>query len=71
VLSPEVLLDFLSIKYFHKRNYLNGYLTHLRGLEQTGKIKVHEVLRTHVGSKFIEGYTVVAWSPLNSIGLNK
>jgi len=63
VLSSDVLLDFLSIKYFHKRNYLQGYLTHLQELERTGEIKIHEVVRTRIGSKFIEGYTVIAWSP--------
>jgi len=63
VLSPDALLDFLSIQYFHKRNYLQGYLAHLRNLEQAGKIKIHEVVRTHIGSKFIEGYTAIAWSP--------
>ena len=44
-------------------DYLQGYLTHLRKLEQAGKIKIHEVVRTHIGSKFIEGYTAIAWSP--------
>lgn len=63
VLVPDVLLDFLSVKYFIKRNYLRGFLGYLQGLEQAGRIKIHEVVRTHIGSKFIEGYTVIAWSP--------
>jgi hypothetical protein len=67
VLDPGVLLDFLSSKYFAKRNYLRGYLSHLRSLEQAGRIKIHEVVRTRVGSKFIEGYTAIAWSPTTGI----
>lgn len=65
VLDADVLPDFLSIKYFQKRNYLSGYLTRLREHEQAGILKVREVRRTRIGSKFIEGYTVIAWSPVS------
>lgn len=62
VLDKNVLLDQFSLRYFSKRNYLSGYLTQLRRIEEEGRIKIHEVTRTHIGSKFIEGYTVVVWS---------
>jgi len=64
LLDQNNLLDYLSVKYFEKRNYLSGFLDHLRALESAGKIKIHEARRTYTGSLFIEGYSVVAWSPL-------
>lgn len=63
LLDDAKLLDYLSIKYFEKRNYLSGFLTYLRELEKMGKIKIHQAQRTNIGSLFIEGYSVVAWSP--------
>ena len=64
VLMPEILLDYLSLGYFTKRGYLTGFLTELRQLEVLGKAKIHEVVRTRIGSKFIEGYSVLVWSVL-------
>ena len=62
-LDENNLLDYLSIEYFKKRNYLNGFLTYLRDLKRKGKIKILKAQRTFVGSLFIEGYSVVVWSP--------
>jgi SAM-dependent methyltransferase len=62
VLDPNVLNDYLSLEYFKKRGYLSGYLDYLRQLEQGGKLKIHEVTRTMIGSKFIEGYTIIVFS---------
>lgn len=56
-------LDQLSIEYFKKRNYLSGFLDHLKGLEKEGKITIHKAQRTYIGSLFIEGYSVIVWSP--------
>jgi hypothetical protein len=64
VLDPAILNDYLSLEYFKKRGYLSGYLDYLRQLEQAGKLKIHEVTRTMIGSKYIEGYSVIVWSPL-------
>ena len=58
-----VLIDNLSIKYFKKRNYLDGFLSGLRELEAQEKLTIHDIKRTHIGSLFIEGYSVVVWSP--------
>lgn len=63
LLDPNVLLDYLSIRYFRKRKYLKGYLTHLRKLEKQGKIKIHTARRSGIGSKFVDGYSIIAWSP--------
>lgn len=64
LLDEENLLDNLSIEYFKKRNYLSGFLTKLRDLEVEGRVKINRSQRTHIGSLFIEGYSVVVWSPV-------
>lgn len=63
LLDENNLLDYLSIEYFKKRNYLSGYLTHLRQLEKQDKLTIHRAQRTFIGSLFIEGYSVIVWSP--------
>ena len=64
LLDPNNLLDFLSVEYFKKRNYLSGFLDYLKGLENMGKIKIHRAQRTFIGSLYIEGYSVIVWSPI-------
>ncbi len=64
VLDENNLLDYLSKEYFKKRNYLNGFLTKLRELEKKGLVKIHKEQRTYIGSFFIEGYSVIVWSPI-------
>ena len=64
LLDENRLIDNLSIKYFRKRNYLNGYLDYLKKLEKKGKIKIIEAKRTYIGSLFIEGYSIIAWRPI-------
>lgn len=64
VLDETNLLDYLTIQYFNKRNYLKNYLTTLRSLETEGKIKIIDVRRLYYGSKFIEGHTVIIWKPI-------
>ena len=65
LLDPEHnVLDYLCAQYFLKRNYLNGYLNYLKLLVSQGKIILQEVIRTKTGSMFIEGYSVVVWSPM-------
>lgn len=56
-------IDRLAVKYMEKRNYLSGFLTYLRELEKEGKVKIHEAKRTNVGFLFMEGYSLVVWSP--------
>lgn len=63
LLDADNLLDYLSIEYFKKRNYLSGYLTYLRQLENQDKLTIHRAQRTFIGSLFIEGYSVIVWSP--------
>lgn len=64
LLDESDLLDFLSLEYFKKRNYLVGYLDYLRKLETQGKIQIIDTRRTFIGSMFIDGYSVCAWRPI-------
>lgn len=64
LLDENRLIDNLSIKYFRKRNYLNGFLQYLRKLEKEKRIKIIETKRTYIGSLFIEGYSIVIWKPI-------
>lgn len=61
VLDGNNLIDFLSIKYFEKRNYLNSYLSYLQKLQDDKKIEILDVRRTYAGSYFIEGHTLIVW----------
>jgi hypothetical protein len=65
LLDEGNLLDFLSITYCKRRNYLSGLLPYLRALEQDGRIKIHMARRTFIGSLFIDGYSVIVWSPVD------
>ena len=56
VLDANKLIDNLAIKYFRKRNYLNGYLDYLKKLEKQNKITITEIKRTYIGSMFAECY---------------
>lgn len=64
LLDPNNLVDFLSVEYFKKRNYLDGYLLKLQELEKRGKIKMHRAQRSFIGSLYIEGYSIIVWSPI-------
>lgn len=64
-LDSTHLLDSLSIKYFEKRNYLNGLLKYVEELESRNLVKIIDVQRTFVGSFFIEGYSILVWSPFH------
>jgi hypothetical protein len=64
LLDPNVFLDYLSLKYFEKRNYLNQYLEALRQLEFQGKIEIIEAKRSFIGSLFIDGYSIIIWKPI-------
>ena len=64
LMDTKHLIDRLSVLYCRKRNYLNGFLTRLRQLQDQGKVKIHREQRTYTGSFFIEGHSLVVWSPV-------
>jgi hypothetical protein len=66
LLDSGKLIDYLSIEYFKKRNYLEGFLNGLRQLEKEGKVRIHRAQRTYIGSLYIEGYSVIVWSSVHS-----
>jgi len=61
LLDDNNLIDSLSVKYFDKRKYLNGFLSHLNNLEKEGKIEIIKQQRIFSGSYFIEGHSLVVW----------
>jgi hypothetical protein len=58
------LLDFLALCYDARRNYLRGYLTHLRGLEGEGRIQMLRARRVRFGSMFHDSYSTLVWRPV-------
>tara|TARA_X000001388_G_C2220451_1_gene118999 strand:+ start:49 stop:984 length:936 start_codon:yes stop_codon:yes gene_type:complete len=64
LLDPENNLnDYLSIEYFKKRNYLEGFYKYLKKLENEGTIEIVLEKRSTIGSLYINGYSIVAWRP--------
>lgn len=66
LLDQNNLMDYLSLEYFKKRNYLSGYLTQLRELESRQEIEIIMAQRSYMGSLFIDGYSIVVWRPVVS-----
>jgi hypothetical protein len=64
LMDQNHLIDRLSVLYCRKRNYLNGFLARLRQLQSQGKVNIHREQRTYTGSFFIEGHSLVVWSPM-------
>lgn len=61
--DPDCLLDYLALLYSERRNYLSGYLTALRELEEQNKIEILEAYRPYVGGVIHES-SLIAWRPL-------
>lgn len=61
LLDKNYWIDNLSIRYFRKRNYLNGFLPYLEELEKQNKIEIIKKQRIFSGSYFIEGHSLVVW----------
>ncbi len=66
-LNPdENLIDYFSVRYFNKRNYLGGLISTLKELESCGKIEIVQLQRSSVGSMFVDGYSIIAWKAVNA-----
>lgn len=61
--NEEHLLDYLAIRYQDKRNYLAGYLEHLRQLGNKDKIEILKTQRIFLGNLNYEGWSFVLWRP--------
>jgi transketolase len=57
------LSDYLIKRYGNRRNYLDGFLSALKKLEQSKKVEILQIQRTF-GSLYHEGYSFVVWRPL-------
>ena len=62
-LDETNLMDYLSIKYFEKRSYLNGLQKYIENLESQGMAEIMKKDRTYVGSFYIDGYSLLVWKP--------
>lgn len=61
--DPTLLVDYLALRYDARRNYLRGYLTHLRKHEAEGRLKLLRCQRIQFGSMFHDSYSTVVWRP--------
>jgi hypothetical protein len=60
------LLDYLALRYHHRRNYLHGYLTRLKALEQQGRIKIIQIHKQSFGNMYNDTHSFVVWKPINT-----
>lgn len=58
--NPNSVVDFLSIEYLKKRDWLRGYLPFLEKQERKGEIEILEKQRIF-GSKYHETYNALVW----------
>ena len=63
--DTSILPDYLAAAYSKRRNYLDGFLTALRELEQSSEIIIHDV-RKILGSLYQDGWSLVVWSRRDS-----
>lgn len=61
LMSKDKILDYLSVIYSKKRNYLDNYYNYLKKLEKNKIIKIIEVKKSHFGSFYINGYSIIVW----------
>jgi SAM-dependent methyltransferase len=61
--GPENLLSYLALQYHNKRNYLFGYLTKLRRLEEEKQIEIIKVHYHKFGNVPDDALSYVVWKP--------
>ena len=61
--EQDYLLDYLALKYHKRRNYLDGFLTRLRELEEEEKIEIIKVHHQQFGNLFDDPHSYVIWKP--------
>jgi hypothetical protein len=64
--DEDCLADYLAAKFHRKRGYTEGFLPHLRQLQDRGIIEIVKVKRLFFGSLFMEGYNLLIWRPLKT-----
>jgi hypothetical protein len=61
LMDKTLILDYLCVKYCQKRNYLEGYFSYLKILEKKKIIKFIELKKSHFGSLYINGYSILVY----------
>ncbi len=61
--DPDKLLDYLALAYSQKRNYLSGFYTALRKLQEQNRIEILESRRPYLGGVIHEA-SLIVWRPL-------
>lgn len=63
-MNQNKILDYLSVEYSKKRNYLDTYYLYLKKLEEKKIIKIIEKRKSYFGSFYINGYSIIVWKYL-------
>jgi len=63
LLDDQDSIDLTSIEYMKQRNYIEGYCQEILDLQNSNRVRVHLFERTFIGSKYVDGYTILVWSP--------
>lgn len=63
LLDDQDSIDLTSIVYMKQRNYIEGYCQEILDLQNNNRARVHLFERTFIGSKYVDGYTIMIWSP--------
>lgn len=63
LLDEQNPFDLISIEYMKQRNYIEGYCETIFELQENKEAQVHLFERTFIGSKYVDGYSILVWSP--------
>jgi hypothetical protein len=63
LLDDQNPIDLTSIEYMKQRNYIEGYCEAIFELQKSNEVQVHLFERTFIGSKYVDGYSILVWSP--------
>ena len=63
LLDDQNPIDLTSIEYMNQRNYIEGYCEAIFELQKSNEVQVHLFERTFIGSKYVDGYSILVWSP--------
>lgn len=61
--DPDYLSDYLALRYHRRRNYLEGYLTRLKELQEDGVIEIIKVHHQRFGNIYNDSHSYVVWKP--------
>jgi hypothetical protein len=63
LLDEQNPVDLTSIEYMKQRDYIEGYCEAIFELQRNNEAQVHLFERTFIGSKYVDGYSILVWSP--------